>query len=140
MPFKYKSHPKRAKPLGMPAWRVEKQEEVIVPVQGQMPDSVEELRLARALDKYKIEYKFQVDILGGHRVRGGFVLDFLVFTPRPVPISVEGSYWHKGSRIQQDQLLFQILRNKYGTIPIVVKSDELDTQENADKWVVENVI
>lgn len=79
-------------------------EEVITPVQGQMPDSIQEWRVAKALDYYKLEYIFQYEVFGG-RFTGGQLIDFLVFTkPLPTPIYVQGDYWHRGEKAQQDQL------------------------------------
>jgi hypothetical protein len=56
-----------------------------------------------ALDKFGLDYLFQVDYWGGRRLAGGMVLDFLVFTePVPTPIFVQGAYFHQGERRSVD--------------------------------------
>jgi hypothetical protein len=38
---------------------------------------------------------YQYAILGGRNLRGGLILDFLVFTvPTSTPLFVQGDYWH----------------------------------------------
>ena len=64
-------------------------------VQGGHASSYE-YNVARALDKLGFGYVFQYDIQGGRRLRGGLVVDFLVFTmPLSTPIMVNGDYWHR---------------------------------------------
>lgn len=75
----------------------------LVPIQGIMPGSKEEMYVAFALDKLKIDYRFQYEIYGGNDVRGGQVLDFLVYTaPMPTILEVYGTYWHRLEKTQKD--------------------------------------
>jgi hypothetical protein len=48
------------------------------------------------LDDNQIVFTWQRSTDGGRLVRGGFVIDFLVFglAPLPVAIRVQGEYWH----------------------------------------------
>jgi hypothetical protein len=62
-----------------------------------------------ALDKFELTYLFQVSYWGGRTMRGGIVLDFLVFTqPLATPVWINGEYWHRAGRAQED-FLQQIL-------------------------------
>jgi hypothetical protein len=66
-------------------------------VQGIAVGSKEEARVAVALNSLQVKYRFHVQLQGGHRLRRGLELDFLVSTkPLPTPILVQGSYWHTG--------------------------------------------
>ena len=74
------------------------EEEVIGLINGQIPGSELEYRISKALDMLKFEYKFQVPVGGGRLFRGGYVLDFLVYThPLPTPLEALGDYWHGGT-------------------------------------------
>ena len=66
------------------------------PIQGKQPDSKEEVWVAMALDKLKLPYIFQFEIFGGTGVRGGILIDFVVWNPFATPIEVLGEYWHTG--------------------------------------------
>lgn len=67
-------------------------------VRGKKASSYE-YNVAVALDKYGLGYLFQVSYWGGRRLRGGIILDFLVFTvPMPTPLWVNGDYFHKGGK------------------------------------------
>jgi len=103
--FKIKYKKKRADPIGV--YRSirysEEEDPPIGTVQGVTPDSVEEWRVALALDRLGIEYEFQKEVLGGKRVSGGSVVDFWLFTaPYPTPLYVDGTYWHKGMKSYDD--------------------------------------
>jgi hypothetical protein len=75
-----------------------KPEPVRYSVRGKRATSYE-ANVALALDKFGIEYLFQVDYWGGRSLAGGMVLDFLVFTdPLPTPLYIQGGYWHQGQR------------------------------------------
>ena len=76
---------------------------------------------AQALDYWGFDYLFQVDYFGGRRTKGGFVVDFLVFTkPRPTPIYVNGEYWHKGQQLSLDFIQQAILQNFHDVNPPLI--------------------
>ncbi len=80
-----------------------------------------EVNVARALDTLGYQYIFQYDILGGRRLRGGSVIDFLVFTvPLPTPIFVNGDYWHtdRTQEFYQKALVEDALRGQAN--PVIV--------------------
>ena len=69
-----------------------------------------EVNFAAALDFFGLGYLFQVDYMGGRKLLGGLVLDFLVFTtPLNTPVWINGEYWHRGNTdkdfLQQTALL-----------------------------------
>jgi len=80
-------------------------------VQGKIPQSKEEWRVANALWKLGIPFQFQVDFAGGSQVRGGQVIDFLVMTvPLPTPLYVQGTYFHPLERRGEDEYKQRKLR------------------------------
>jgi len=79
------------------------QEPPLTPIQGMMPASRPEWRVAMALNKLKIEYDYQYSYNGGRRTAGGQVIDFMAYTaPLPTPIYVQGDYWHRGAKSSED--------------------------------------
>ena len=59
--------------------------------------------VAQALDELGFEYEFQMSVMGGKRISGGHVLDFLVMTrPNPTPVWVHGEHWHTGKDAEDD--------------------------------------
>ena len=97
--------------------------------------SSNEYYVAEALDKVKLPYVFQVSYLGGRRLQGGMVLDFLVLTdPLPTPLWVNGNYWHKGPRqvidLYQRQLLDMVMGGQLAQA-VVLWGDDTDTPEHA---------
>lgn len=82
-------------------------------IKGQPAGSKEEYFVAQGLNKLGLKYSYQVPVMGGRNVRGGQVLDFLVYTPGKYTIvDVRGTYWHTGAR--EDSLdILRVTRN-YG--------------------------
>lgn len=84
---------------------VNTEEPPIGAIQGMMPGSVQEWRVALALNRLKLDYEFQKSIGGGRRVRGGQVVDFFIYTaPYPTPCFVQGKYWHNRKTEAEDTL------------------------------------
>jgi len=112
-------------------------DEIIGIIQGQAPRSKEEWRVGQALDKYGWEYIYQYDVLGGKRLRGGQVIDFLVYTvPKPTALYIEGRYYHGSKGEAQDNLLKAYA---FGLLQLVVEiltDDQLETQEEADSQII----
>lgn len=117
--------------------------ETITPVQGQMPGSIQEWRVAKALDYYKMSYIFQYDVYGGKQVRGGQVIDFLVYTsPLPTPVYVQGEYWHRRQKATEDALKQAQVKNLFnGQIndPVLIWEHEVQTLEDAKHVVKEKI-
>lgn len=93
---------------------VKKAEPPIGAIQGMAPGSVQEWRVALALDRLQLGYEYQKSIGGGRRVRGGQVIDFWVYTaPYPTPIFVQGEYWHNRKTEAEDTLKQERVQRTY---------------------------
>ena len=83
-------------------------------IQGMAPGSVQEWRVALALERLKYDYEYQKSIGGGRRVRGGQVIDFWVYTaPYPTPVFVQGAYWHDRKSEAEDTLKQERVQRTY---------------------------
>jgi hypothetical protein len=82
-------------------------------IQGKQPDSKEEYWVAMALDKLKLPYIFQFEIFGGSRIRGGIMIDFLVFNPFGTPVEVLGEYWHTGELGADDKFRQGLIEQEF---------------------------
>jgi len=85
------------------------------------------------LDKRKIVFEFQSSVMGGRRISGGAVLDFLIYglSANGVLIwRIQGEYWHTGPDVElKDRVQAARLRNlKIGGVPVV---GVVDLWENA---------
>jgi hypothetical protein len=111
------------------------EEEPIGLVQGQIPRSKEEWRVANALWRLQIPFQYQVDFMGGSNVRGGQVIDFLVGTvPLPTPLYVQGSYFHpqktRAQEVYNQQKVRRFTRGSYA-MPREVWDYELTNMNQA---------
>lgn len=109
--------------------------DVILPVQGIMPDSKEEYWVAKALHQIGMKFYFQYRVKGGTRVKGGQVIDFWLLTPiLDTPLWVNGVYWHSGARAADDSYKVAEIKRIYrGRIyePIIIWDYEIPTPELA---------
>ena len=95
----------KPQPVGVRPQQTPAAQEVITPVQGIMPQSKPEWRVAMALDALGFEYQYQRSIGGGRSIRGGQVVDFWIYTaPKPTPAFVQGAYWHKQATSSEDDI------------------------------------
>jgi hypothetical protein len=99
-----------------------------------------EYRVAKALDLYKIPYRFQVDVLGGRRVRGGYVIDFIVENPIQTAVEVLGEYWHRDQMKSDDALKMAIIQQMFGRPVIQLWGGELQTQDAANNAVRSKIV
>lgn len=113
----------------------------IKPVQGIMPDSKEEYWVALALWKLKIDFRFQYQLWGGRKYKGGQVVDFWVYTvPLPTPLLVQGWYFHYGTaqRAAVSRMHIMYLESRLKGIankPVEVIDKDMPTPEDAYKEV-----
>lgn len=82
-------------------------------IQGKQPDSKEEVWVAAALERLKLKYIYQFELVSAS-VRGGIVIDFLVLTPFVVPVEVLGEYWHTGEMGSDDRMRQAIIEQQIG--------------------------
>ena len=102
--------------------------------------STNEYNVGIALDHFNLTYKFQFELFGGRRLRGGQVLDFLVFRPFATPVQVFGEYWHTGQLGGDDKLQLAILFQEFKIEPIVIWGEESETVEDAISAVRRKVL
>jgi len=93
-----------------------------------------ELYVARGLDKMNLEYAYQY-YLGGASLRGSQIIDFLVYTdPKPVPLQIQGLYWHTGARAADEALkeadINARMRGTWADV-IMIYENECSTEEDA---------
>lgn len=105
-------------------------------IDGNVPGSLEEWRVAVSLVKFKVPFDYQFWILGGTRTLGGLVVDFVVHIPFAVPLEVFGRRWHSGSFGNDDRLKLAVEAHYFGgREPIVIWDYEIPTQEASDSVV-----
>lgn len=123
-----------------PALKVEKPEDdVIGMVQGIMPGSKNEFYVALALEKLGIEFMFQFALYGGRSVRGGQVVDFVVFNPKAIPVFIQGEYWHNKASENEDIMKQAAAEEYFKTKPVLLMGEETDTKDKAYQAVIEKI-
>lgn len=124
-----------------PYLKVEKseQDDVIGVVQGVVPDSKNEWYVALALDNLGIEYMFQYSIGGGRGIRGGQVVDFVVFNPTAIPVFIQGEYWHNKASENEDLLKQAAAENYFRRQPILLSEEETSTKNKAYQTVKDKI-
>jgi hypothetical protein len=93
--------------------------------------SLNEYNVALALQKLELRFMFQVEIFGGKSLRGGQVLDFLVWNPFPIPLQVFGDYYHTAQLGANDNYNLALLRNYYGREVEIIWGTDSKTPEDA---------
>ena len=117
-----------------------KPEEVVQPVQGIMPDSKNEWYTALALDKLEIAYTFQYVLDGGTGIRGGQIVDFVCWMPAgPLPVFVQGAYWHKITTETEDLIKQAAAAQAFGRQPVLLMEEETSTKDKAMRAVREKI-
>lgn len=121
----------KAQPLP-PALVMKKEpDEVMGLIQGMVPGSINEWYVSRALDKLDIAYQYQYSIFGGRAIRGGQVIDFVVYNPKATPVFVQGAYWHSSRMDPESQLKIAAAQSWFNTTPILLEEAETDTFQEA---------
>jgi hypothetical protein len=113
--------------------------EVIGPVQGIMPKSIGEWRVAVGLWKYKLDFRYQVPIYGGW-VAGGQIVDFLVYAPFPIPLEVFGEHWHRSELDPKERLKLEREEQIWGQETVVFWFADLMTQESTNRKIQESFL
>lgn len=128
--------PKKNRAATIPKPEIEQQSEPpIQPVQGIMPDSVEEWRFALALNQLGHTYIFQYKVLD-FPLRGSQKIDFWVTStvPYPTPVYIQGAFWHLGNRTAESTFKIAELKRIFkGRInePVVIYDFEIPTMDDA---------
>ena len=92
--------------------------------------SLNEYNVGIALQKLELRFMFQVQLFGG-KMRGGQVLDFLVWNPFPIPLQVFGDYYHSGQLGADDNFNLKVIRNHYGVDVEIIWGSDSETPEDA---------
>jgi hypothetical protein len=101
-------------------------------IRGTKAGSKEEYWVSLALDKIQEQtgwgWVYQYPVYGGRNIRGGNVIDFLIYTPgRWTILDPKGRYWHTG--IHEDQAEMQNVARKKNWILIEWFTDETPTRD-----------
>jgi len=117
------------------------EEEQVGTINGQVPRSILEWRVAKALWKLKLEFYYQYPLLGGTALRGGYVVDFLIFSaPNNIPLEVQGERWHTSYFSPDENMRKAIIESILNTEMRYVYENELQTQQDADIAVKKAVL
>lgn len=106
-------------------------DEIVTPIQGKDPGSVEEWRYSKGLDYFGIRYYYQYYVLGAtFDAAGSQILDFLADTnPLPTPVYIQGLYWHYGGSLDEEtRYKIEALMSEYGGVfaePVIVMAPEV---------------
>jgi hypothetical protein len=111
------------------------QKEALGLIQGKEPGSLEEWRVAKALMSMGIEFQYQYAVNGGNAVRGGQIVDFMIYNPFPVALQVFGNYWHSAQATSEDNLKLNMLAQLIGSEPLVLWGIDLATQAATNEAV-----
>jgi hypothetical protein len=96
--------------------------------------NIPEYKITIAIETLGYDYWFQKWLWGGSRLRGGVIVDWVVFTPLPTPLEYDGTYWHTGEASEEDKLQ-RIRVAEYYNVPevIVITSLEVDSDTEQDE-------
>ena len=123
----------------LPAKQAAKQQETPGLINNQQAGSTYEWNVARALWALGWQFSYQVPVMGGSRVRGGQVLDFLVHTrPLRTALIVNGDYYHQGDEeYKQTELMSALAREgiTVNTEPLVMWAADSSTYDAAYSYL-----
>ena len=103
---------------------------------GKRADSTPEEWISNSLNKYDLEFRYQVDERGGKRHPGGMVVDFVVYAGIVTALEYLGAYWHTGKFGVNDALKWSYLSRVYDRVLLL--ADE--PMPSMGGWVATDVI
>ena len=101
--------------------------------------TLNEYNVSVALEDYGLEYLFQVWYWGGRTLRGGQILDFLVY-PWRIPVQVFGDYWHKQQLSATDRYNLSRLASLFQREVVILWGGETNTVEDAKRAVKRKIL
>ena len=111
-----------------------------VMLQGKVVKSKQELMLASVLTEEELPFRYQVAIDGGTFRRGGYLLDFEVYTPMTYAVPVQGNYWHKNEIDSDERLMLTRLEQIYGLSYVKpIWESEMQDIDAIRSWVRSNL-
>lgn len=108
-------------------------------INDRKPGSREEWRVYKSLLKYKIKFKYQVPVHGGSEILGGYIIDYVVDNPFPNALEVNSEHWHSATMRPTEKLKLIVLTALFGREPYVVWGKDLQTQEDCDRAIQEEL-
>ncbi len=94
-------------------------------VQGESASRLE-YAISLALDSLKLQYDFQYDLFGGKgNLPGGISVDFVVYTPTPVPLEAQGNRWHEGLLGADDWYRNRRVEQEFNHLIVEIWEDEV---------------
>jgi hypothetical protein len=104
-------------------------------VQGKIAD-IPEFLIAQALDTLRLRFLFQYTPYGIPGVRGTPRIDFLVFTPRSIPVEYDGKWWHRHRADNDEQMQRRLIADYFGVAEVtVITGDEITSTTPMDKVI-----
>lgn len=101
-------------------------------INGIQARSILEWRVAKALWKLGLDFRYQHSLFGGTSRRGGYVLDFLVESaPEWIPLEVQGERWHTGGFASDEMIREALIEAYLGTEIRYVWENQLQSDEEA---------
>jgi len=102
--------------------------------------SINEQNVYTALGRAKIDFAFQVPLDGGRNVRGGQVVDFIVYVPpRPIALYVQGKHWHGGKMALDDEYKHNRAQ-QMGFETMDITEDESASVKLVTQWIRKNIL
>lgn len=93
-----------------------------------------------ALTQLKLDFSYQVPIRGGRGVRGGQVLDFVIYIPpQPIALYVNGRRWHSGKFGIEDTIKHADTERE-GYEVMVIWEDECESIDQAKGWIGTHIL
>lgn len=74
---------------------------------------------------------------GGRTKPGGQVIDFILYRPTPLPVYVNGEYWHRDRG--EDFIEEMEVADEYGVLPVVIWGDECETWEQQQATLLRKI-
>ena len=99
-----------------------------------------EYNFGMALEHFGVDYLFQVSYWGGRDIRGGQVLDFLVWNPFEQPVQIFGEYWHEGQLGSQDKFKLALLEQHFNKKVLIYWGPDVGTYEDALETVRREIL
>lgn len=106
------------------------EQEEIGLIQGRKPGSVQEWRVAKAIIRLGLDFRFQYPINGGN-VPGGYFIDFLVMMPYVQPLEVQSLHWHTGRFANDEAVRSAIIESIWGREIRYVYQEQLGDDDSA---------
>jgi len=116
-------------------------QEEMYPIQGTMPDSINEFYVATEAEKLGLDFSFQYVINGGTLIRGGQTIDFVFWSATGgQPVEVQGAYWHNERNDPERPIKLAEEERIFHKAPIELSEDETNTRSKARQALIQKVM